>query len=104
MEDSPLFIQNSGAAEDDEGEEADLVVVAVLVLTAASGGSVEEESCSGWRILDGGSSLFFSLFSYVFLFSLFLFSCFYISSSVFDDGGATVDGVVIGANGGRLGS
>ena len=104
MEDSPLFIQNSGAAEDDEGEEADLVVVAVLVLTAASGGSVEEESCSGWRILDGGFSSFFSLFSYVFLFSLFLFSRFYISSSISDDGGATVDGGVVGANGGGLGS
>ena len=54
MEHSSLFIQNNGAARDDEGEEADLTAMAVL--TAAGNGDVEEESCGGWGIPDGGSS------------------------------------------------
>jgi hypothetical protein len=54
--------------------------MAVLVLIAASSGGVEEESRGGRGIPNGGSSLFFSLFSCVFFFSLFMFSCFYVSS------------------------
>jgi len=95
---------NSGGVGDDEGEEADLTTMAVLVLTAAGSGGVEEESRGGRGIPDGGSSLFFSLFSCVFFFSLFLFSCFYVSFSVSDDGGAAVDGSAAGASGGGLGS
>jgi len=83
---------NCGAAGDNEGEEADLVVVAVLVLTAAGSGGVEEESHGGQGISDSGFSSFFSMFACVFFFSLFLFSCFYVSSSISDDGGAAVDG------------
>ena len=95
---------NSEGAGDDEGEEADLTTMAVLVLTATGSGGVEEESRGGRGIPDSGSSSFFSLFSRVFFFSLFMFSCFYISSSVSDDGGATVDGGAAGASGGGLGS
>jgi len=33
-----------------------------------------------------------------------LFSCFYVSSSVFDDGAAAIDGSAAGASDGGLGS
>ena len=69
----------------------------------AGGGGVEEESRSGRGISDRGSSLFLTLFSYVFLFSLFLFSCFYVSSSISNDRGVVVDGSVASASGGGLG-
>jgi len=74
------------------------------VLNVVGSGGVEKESCVGWGIPDGGSSLFFSLFSCVFFFSLFLFSRFYVSSSVSDDGGAAIEGGAAGASHGGLGS